>query len=431
MRKLSENAIIILGNGFDLAHTLPTSYNDFAEYYCKEVIAKKIISLITASEMPENTEFFNSPFSNYIENLKNPLLYNPNESRDLWLAETKAYQQTEKETPKEIRSLIKSINTFSSSQNDEKLAYTAKTIIDNSFIIKNIIGNTFLGKLYNNEYENWFDIENAYFNELQDFFKQGYLGGVKNLNTEFNEIRDALKKYLYSLTIKSSKEISTFFRNNFIGKENIYVINFNYTNTFSSYEKSFRYGLNDNRDISIEINHIHGTLKEDIVFGYGDDTNQEYQNIKNKDQDEYLENFKTTSYLLNNRYYDIINRIEDFENYEAYIIGHSLGRTDKTLLKEIFDNDKCLNIHLFKQLNKPNSYQKKSFTSLSNNISRVMSNESSLRQKVVSFESIFSFPHPDGSYYNLGYFEDNFKKTYDPDNIKHFNNIIVNRLFKK
>jgi hypothetical protein len=34
----SKNLIVIIGNGFDLAHNLKTSYNDFANYYIVRII---------------------------------------------------------------------------------------------------------------------------------------------------------------------------------------------------------------------------------------------------------------------------------------------------------------------------------------------------------------------------------------------------------
>lgn len=34
----TKNLIIVLGNGFDLAHGHKTSYNDFSDYYFSEII---------------------------------------------------------------------------------------------------------------------------------------------------------------------------------------------------------------------------------------------------------------------------------------------------------------------------------------------------------------------------------------------------------
>ncbi len=381
MRKLSENAILIIGNGFDLAHDMPTSYNDFANYYI-EVITNKLISCFNNNNFNPNKFFFDDKFSQYFDYEISGMAYRlgqhglgdiPNEIKNISAKLYKIYLDnnfTFQDVQKPVIKLFKS----------EKKA------------IKYIIKNKFLGKLYNNEYKNWFDIEQSYFFELEYLLKKNNLNQVKQLNNELEQIKKYLKKYLTNIKPKYSNNIENFFGTYFLRKMNIYVINFNYTNTFDSYTNSFRYNLEQGYFTNIDTNHIHGTLKEDIIFGYGDDTNNKYQEIKNKDEDEYLKNFKTTSYLMNNRYFDILSKLEDFKDYETYVIGHSLGRTDKTLLKEIFDNEKCLNIHLFKRNDIEEDESKKSYTSLINNISRILDNEKDVRRKVLSFDLITSFP---------------------------------------
>ncbi len=408
MRKLSKNAIIIIGNGFDLAHNMKTSYNDFADYYISEIIAKKLEKLITICPKQEDSFFKNSLIS-LVENYKSPPLYDPlNVER--WKAELEINKKLAHSFPKSVTSLIEKLV-----KSPYNIFHTINEYLkENKSDIKHIIQNEFLGKLYNNEYENWFDIEKAYFSELKLYANKNSLSEVQRLNGEFNEIKSNLKNYLNQIEKNKDEDINTFFANNFLGKENIYVINFNYTDTFKFYKQSLRHDLKENNPVNVEVNHIHGTLKEDIIFGYGDDTNQEYQIIKDKDCDEYLKNFKTTSYLLTDSYIKILNNIEDFDDYEAYVIGHSLGRTDKTLLKEIFDNKSCLNIHLFKRRDLVENIksQKDVFSILTNNILRIISKESDSRRKIVSFESSLFFPHPNENYHTEGYFEKDFRKIY-------------------
>jgi hypothetical protein len=42
---IKRNTILIIGNGFDIAHGLPTKYSDFADYLTKK-IAKDILRII-------------------------------------------------------------------------------------------------------------------------------------------------------------------------------------------------------------------------------------------------------------------------------------------------------------------------------------------------------------------------------------------------
>lgn len=46
--------LIIIGNGFDLAHELPTKYSDFGKFLCKNPKHKKFYELLTAYIAPED-----------------------------------------------------------------------------------------------------------------------------------------------------------------------------------------------------------------------------------------------------------------------------------------------------------------------------------------------------------------------------------------
>ena len=45
MKKKSDNLIVIIGNGFDLAHKLETGFSHFAEYY-KNIIINNLKSSV-------------------------------------------------------------------------------------------------------------------------------------------------------------------------------------------------------------------------------------------------------------------------------------------------------------------------------------------------------------------------------------------------
>lgn len=60
LKEKSKNLIVIIGNGFDLAHKLETSYNDFANYYLKEIILDKLINY------ENNNPFLRDRYLHYI-----------------------------------------------------------------------------------------------------------------------------------------------------------------------------------------------------------------------------------------------------------------------------------------------------------------------------------------------------------------------------
>jgi hypothetical protein len=50
LQQLPQGRLIIIGNGFDLAHNLPTSYKDFINYYWDSLIKKIKQDLISITE---------------------------------------------------------------------------------------------------------------------------------------------------------------------------------------------------------------------------------------------------------------------------------------------------------------------------------------------------------------------------------------------
>jgi len=359
----SKNLIVIIGNGFDLAHKFKTAYNDFANY----IIEKEIAPRITNSREPiKNDSFLNKKFlyelnrNGYGDNYGN-------------LIQRLTYYQSRGETL-EISELIK----------------------QNSSEIKNIITNSFLGKLYNNEYKNWFDIENAYFEELI-FIKEKTIRTiteeeeVKKINNNLTEIKGLLYKYLKTIKTTSDSRISIFFKNHFFNKrENLYIINFNYTITVENYL------FENDSTPKTRINYIHGDIENsEIIFGYGNDKHNKYLGLKNSNKDEYLRFFKTYEYLNSRNYSKIYEEaLEHFEDYEVSILGHSLGETDKTLLKEVLDNPKCKKIHLYKRKDLCNSPTEtaEEFNKLIYATSRIIENEKDLRIKVMNSKDSSFFP---------------------------------------
>ncbi|QNM84511.1 hypothetical protein H9W90_10015 [Polaribacter pectinis] len=369
----STNIILLIGNGFDLSHNLKTGYNDFATWLI-EKIEKEIKTFITTKEA---TTFLKDIFFDFI---------NREQYRYV------IFQ------PDEIDNVVR--RYFNNYTNDS----LNELLTNNSDKIQTIISNTFLGKLYNNQYTNWFDIENAYFQELirlKILYKSDskYINQVKRLNKELIEIKNYLKEYLNTILLKHNPKINEFFNNIKVYDNldfNIFIINFNYTKTIGNYFSEFSNGITNLK--SVNINYIHGNLTQDnIVFGYGNDKHKEYQEIKDLEANEFLENFKTFAYLKNNNYNRIYSDILDnnsIDDYEVLVLGHSLGTTDKTLLEEVFNNEKCKKIRLFKRsdLNENEDKVKKSFDNLVFSASRILRNEKDLRKKILNYEDSDFFP---------------------------------------
>lgn len=160
----------------------------------------------------------------------------------------------------------------------------------------------------------------------------------------------------------------------FLLPDQILLLNFNYTKTADLYIP---------KGSDFRINHIHGELDNDdnpIIFGYGDELDEDYKAIKNLNNNDYLTNMKTIRYLET----DNLRRLLTFINsapYQIYIMGHSCGNSDRTLLNTLFEHRNCVSI-------KPFYHQKEdgtdNYIDLVQNISRNFNDMQMMRDRVVN-----------------------------------------------
>lgn len=363
---LPKNIIVLIGNGFDIANGFKTKFSDFAEDYVESKIIPELEDVINNKN--NKSTFFRRSFVENMAGKFSAFSYNKPEDA-LWL-------HTKNKTPDELKNYI----------------------CNNYKILGDYLQNSLLGKLYSSTDKNWFDIENTYFKELVEIKNKASRSTAKDfnyvplriLNKEFSEIKKEVLNYLRKVKITNDDEILQFLIRHFNNVGNVYFINFNYTNTLKSYVEKINFNGN------YKINHIHGDLESGkIVFGYGNDQNDDYQEIKKLEEDEFLRYFKTFDYL-NNSNYDKVNEeaIDKFPNYEVYILGHSLGLTDKTLLSEILNSEKCRKIKFFKRtdLKEHPSLIQSNYRELTYAASRILTSERELRKKIINFEDSVSFP---------------------------------------
>lgn len=415
------NRIILIGNGFDLAHGLETSYKHFIDDYWKN-IEKDIRSKekFGTKEMGGGMRMHNTAYN---------VFYVDNE--EIYF-----------EAPQGINPNIPIIK--------KNATYKNKFLE----IITNEI-----------KFKNWVDIEDEYYRILKDISElqlnlekkpnKIYLySNIDDLNRDFNKVKDLLIEYLKRLEIsncdferglvyfihshflhkdlnekgidqfvqtllddinksdneeKSLTEIKTKFGSdnfnfNSLKKfvldkridgydecipspQNILFLSFNYTNT------QYLYLNNENicsylkvKDCKIKKQkiHIHGSLNRNdnnpIIFGYGDELGTDYKTIEKLNDNRYLENIKSIEYLKTDNYKKLLSFIES-DYYQVFIFGHSCGLSDRTLLNTLFEHDNCVSI-------KPFYYQKKdgtdNYIELVQNISRNFNDKVKMRDRVVN-----------------------------------------------
>lgn len=342
------NRILIIGNGFDIVHGKKTGYKDFLRWYWKQ-------KLLPYDDIHNETD----------EKLCSVSCMNFNERRVL---------SKKIEDEKDFLQIIKELS------DNQFITYKSKffKIINDGAICKT-----------------WCGIENDYYSCLKSLVREDDFEGVVNLNIELNIIKERLSEYLKSLDFHDCQkdgikanfealckdvEISEEWKGKGIladeknhDIERILVLNFNYTNTPELYI--------DEKKANVDIVYIHGSLSnpKGMIFGYGDELDEDYNMIVRKNRNEYLNNFKSIRYLETYDYHKVLSFM-NVAPFQVYIMGHSCGNSDRTLLNTIFEHDNCVSIKpLYHKTNNGDSY-----IDLVQNISRNFTNAKKMRDRVVN-----------------------------------------------
>lgn len=394
------NRIVLIGNGFDLAHGLKTSYADFIDWYWEQWMNKILFSLygldesdglcsirITNYHIPKNTYLNGLDYINALEN-------NPNISfskgvliqeimKDFensnWVDIESVYYRllcesmkenpriTHKELNKQLDVLTQKLYEYLILNNNEcniEINDSIKKKLYES-IKKHDIAveakQTFLDLITERiEYSKTYDLIGSYINELsmyKSIHKYDIEDHIKDLQEKDESIWEMRNNDTPALLPNS-----------------IMLVNFNYTHTADTYLPKF--------GRHFRINHIHGDLKSlnSMIFGYGDELDDCYKEISNKNDNEYLRNVKSIKYLEASNYRELLQFI-DSKPYQIYIMGHSCGNSDRTLLNTLFEHKNCVSI-------KPFYYKKEdgtdNYTEIVQNISRNFVDKKALRDRVVN-----------------------------------------------
>jgi len=378
------NRLILVGNGFDLAKGLKSGYKDFIDWMWINIV---------------NTMIEKKSFS-----IKDDMVTTYS---NLLFIEAK--KVSDYETCQEIIS-----------RNHISIEYN----------------NEFFEILSNKEDSSWVDIETEYFKELKSILQGESQKTIEKLNDDFEQIKLELKKYLTSKLIdfeltrfdftnlnenfnlldftskgveefekecRSRKDLSEISRilniktyiksgayiycNTNIFPENVLFLNFNYTDLIPKMLDEIQTNIGKFGKWSkskMESLYIHGQLNQDansIIFGYGDE-NDELQNEIEKKGGDYLNNIKTINYLKTPNYKKVLSFL-DSDNFQVFIMGHSCGLSDKTLLKTIFEHPNCISIRPFYYIDKKGN---NNYNDIVKNIYRTFTDKALMRDKVVNQE---------------------------------------------
>jgi len=335
------NDLYLIGNGFDLAHGLKTSYNDFLLWYLENLIGR---------------------------------------------AETGKFKDELAEVDGSNSQFI-----FESQGSISKLLQYSK---EKNISLK--YKNEFFQRIVENYRDyRWVDIEYEYYMMLIKYYKEielnpqskeSGLKAVMRLNYCFDAIKKKLIEYLKLIDnqgIKENDRIKSILYEG-TGTEGDYkgeklFLYFNYTSTLNLYiEHYFAYEYN-----SIYIHGKLGELLDYNIFGYGDEMDPHYEKIEHLNANEFLRNIKSFSYFKTSNYQKLIRFIESHD-FIVKILGHSCGLSDRILLNTVFEHTNCkaIKIYYYQKSETENDYFEKT-----QEISRHFkaSGKGDMRTKIVTF----------------------------------------------
>lgn len=425
------NRIILIGNGFDLAHGIHTSYNHFLKDYWENII--------TELQNTANRNITDQGMTFENEEIKVVGIYGP------WGGPTKI----DATNFEDLLTNLKSQNVALSFKNK-----FFRIISDKSYI------------------QNWVDVENEYYSLLKSTFNNhnssAYGSDVERLNSDFEKVKHKLIDYLKKVESKFNENLDSNFSEtkniigykiyhpfklkdfsesslnqkaeieyNFIKKDiealasgeitmgdldeykkrliqkigtkkplaeikkllqsdyatdyfdlipdQTIFLNFNYTFTDKKYNNPREFNqFDDDKYTSVKSIHIHGTTdngdNNPVIFGFGDEIDDDYKSIEKLNDNKYLENIKSINYLETDNYKNLLEYINS-GNFQIFIFGHSCGISDRTLLNTIFEHENCASIKLF--------YHKKAegidnYSDIIRNISRNFNDKAKMRDRVVN-----------------------------------------------
>lgn len=399
------NRLILVGNGFDLAHGLKTSYHDFIDDFWSSQINE-----ITAQEYCYEYENEYLKFSssravfwevvityNQLKNIinhhganldiKNDFLKIITEkSYDNWVdIESEYYNILKKCDKGQIDNLNKNFSQVKILFTDylNKIPKEASTIGEMENHICSQIKYNDLSSIYNDNLideilkkisTNLFGIltDNITANNIENDEERELILRIRDLIDKKTE-----KEIIKELLLSGQRSLSEILK---LIPETILILNFNYTNVTDNYTNQFSgYGSAKN----ITINHIHGELnnrENPIIFGFGDDIDENYKRIENLNENKYMNFFKSIAYLQTDNYKKLLEFV-DSEEYQVFIFGHSCGISDRTMLNTIFEHDNCKSVKPFFHKRPDGS---DNYTEIVQNISRNFNNKKKYRDRVVN-----------------------------------------------
>lgn len=304
------NRIILVGNGFDLAHGLKSSYKDFVLDLLKQKINQAVHDGVKNNYENNRTGYFYDDLllNVYIQNYSNISVYI---DKVLGIDDLEKLLEIRNKGGFEIN--IKS-------------------------------------QILQNFFDNWSDFEKSFFDCLIQTYEKK--GDIQKLNSEFSLIRKYLKDYILKIQIniedvgieaKRIEKLIEIFSKGQI--KHILFLSFNYTRTLGYYFNKIQHEINS------RILYLHGNVNDikqddELIFGFDNELDENFKKIISDSKIEYIDFFKSILYSNNSSKGELIDFL-NLDSYEVFSFGHSFEVSDFTILRELFSHNNCIKIKVF------------------------------------------------------------------------------------
>lgn len=397
------NRIVLIGNGFDLAHGLKTKYEHFIDWYWKDWGKRLLYSLnktetdgLCSFKLKESVKLANWAYVwEFHYQRRYPLMpwdlndvinraKEDNDLCDYWISpflqqicksiETKKWVDIENEyydllakcaLKKRAETTVEELNQHLRTLQDKLVQYLSLVNQTNTEIHESI-----WNKIYSPINPNDISIEK--FSQLKEYIDWC----VKQDNTYWVSKMQRYEEGFDSDYVNSYKEhynenYYLDYPRPFMLPDYIMILSFNYTKTPHLYHNQ-----------NFFLNYIHGELDnpQNIIFGYGDEMDKDYQSLKNLNDNGCLRNLKTIKYLETDNYRNALAFMNSAP-FQVYIMGHSCGNSDRTLLNTLFEHKNCISIKPYYYIKEDGS---DNYLDIIQNISRNFTDMKLMRDRVVN-----------------------------------------------
>mgnify|MGYP004669047961 CR=1 FL=1 len=330
--------VLIIGNGFDLYHKLPTRYIDFlflvknwSDFFddYNQNSREKIEDLeykkfnITLDEYGKLTNDSLRNFAKYAKSFNNDKIQILNViiSKNAWIQyfikseyEKEGWIDFETEIEK-VLTIIEHFFTIDVDNCVGKMIFDAVNPI--TYDIINILINVTDSLTLNPNLYNKTDVEKIKYGNVKRNL-------IEELKIDLNKLIDALKIYMEEFVEKIN---TPYYSEQIKNLNDINLLTFNYTNTYSNIYENVN-----------TIHYVHGSLEDNnIVLGA---SGEDFENLDYVYFQKYFQRIQKKTGALYKKWIGKAKESYTDREIHVYIMGHSLGMTDKDILADFFYNNK-------------------------------------------------------------------------------------------